>query len=80
MAWEQNEMLREVSVAVMPTFDLNHWRSASTSEISAIGVPQMCDASSVRSSNAFSGSVSRMRYCLQRREPLGFTHVRPSSG
>ena len=60
------EMLRGVSVSSTPTRDLNHWRSASTSVINAIGTPQICDASNARSSNRCSGSVSRChpsRHC-----------------
>jgi hypothetical protein len=60
MACPQKEIEREVCEVVSPTLDLNHWRSASTSEIRAIGAWQMCDASSVRSSNFCSGSVSRI--------------------
>src|SRR5690348_422530 len=62
MATAQNAMSRGVSDIVTPIFDLNHCRSSSTSEISAIGVLQMNDASKVRSSNACSGSVSRIAY------------------
>ena len=62
MAWAQKAMLREVSRAETPTRALNHCRSASTRLMSAIGVPQISEASSARSSNAFSGSVSRIRY------------------
>ena len=59
MAWPQRETSRGVSRAITPTFDLNHWRFLSTSEMSAMGLAQMCDAKSVRSSNLCSGSVSR---------------------
>ena len=62
MAWVQKAMLREVSRTETPTRALNHCRSASMRLMSAIGVPQISDASSARSSNARSGSVSRMRY------------------
>ena len=46
MAWSQNAMLRDVSVTEMPRRDLNHWRSASSSVIRAIGVPQILDLGS----------------------------------
>src|SRR5271168_1195596 len=59
---EQKATSRGVSEMEVPTLDLNHWRSPSISEISAIGVLQTYEASSVRSSNACSGSVSRMAY------------------
>src|SRR5580658_739622 len=62
MAWAQNETLREDSRASIPTRDLNHWRSSSTRLIRATGTPQICEAISVRSSNACSGSVSRILY------------------
>src|ERR1700742_4455636 len=62
MATEQNAMSRGVSDFCIPIFDLNHWRSSSISEIIAIGVLQINDASSVKSSNACAGSVSRMAY------------------
>jgi hypothetical protein len=44
----------------MPTLLLNHWRFASTSETSAMGVPQICAANRVKSSNSASAGVSRM--------------------
>src|ERR1700730_5673857 len=62
IAVEQSATSRDVSATEIPTRDLNHWRSPSISEINAIGVLQTKDASSVRSSNANSGSVSRMAY------------------
>src|SRR5579863_109895 len=62
IATEQKAMSRGVSDGFIPIFDLNHWRFSSISEIIAIGVLQMKDASSVRSSKACSGSVSRMAY------------------
>src|SRR5580698_9211800 len=62
MACAQNDTLREVSCTCTPTRDLNHCRFSSTKLISAMGVPQICEASSVKSSNACSGFVSRMRY------------------
>jgi hypothetical protein len=64
MACVQNEIDRGVCAVVNPILALNHWRSSSTSEIAAIGVSQMCEASSARSSKAISGSVSRMWYFL----------------
>src|SRR5713101_9974224 len=62
IAVEQNAMSREVSVAEIPTLALNHCLSSSTREISAIGVLHTYEASSVRSSKACSGSLSRMAY------------------
>src|SRR5579862_7395569 len=62
IATEQKAMSRGVSDGFIPIFDLNHWRFSSISEIIAIGVLQMNDASRVRSSKACSGSVSRMAY------------------
>src|SRR5216684_9250443 len=62
IAVEQKAMSREVSEALMPTRDLNHWRSSSTREMRAMGVLQANDARSVRSSKGCSGSVSRMAY------------------
>src|SRR5882762_4193530 len=62
IAVEQKAMSRDVSEASMPTRDLNHWRSSSTREISAMGVLQTNEASSVKSSKDCSGSVSRMAY------------------
>src|SRR6267378_3478401 len=58
IAVEQKAISREVSEASMPTRDLNHWRSSSTREISAMGVLQTNEASRVRSSKDCSGSVS----------------------
>src|SRR5260370_33550977 len=55
-------MSRDVSEAEKPTRDLNHWRSSSTREMSAMGVLETCEASSVRSSKNCSGSVPRMAY------------------
>src|SRR5712692_11572737 len=55
-------MSREVSEALMPTRDLNHWRSSSMREMRAMGVLQTNEASRVRSSKDCSGSVSRMAY------------------
>src|SRR5215470_4735860 len=62
MAVAQNAISRGVSEMENPTFALNHCRSSSTSEISAMGVLQMKEASKTRSSNACSGSVSRIAY------------------
>src|SRR5215472_1169352 len=62
MAVAQKATSRGVSETESPNFDLNHCRSSSTSEISAIGVLQMKDASKTRSSKACSGSVSRIAY------------------
>src|SRR5580693_7129890 len=62
IAVEQSATSREVSATEIPTRDLNHWRSPSINEINAMGVSQTYEASSVRSSNANSGSVSRMAY------------------
>src|SRR6266478_1216417 len=62
IAVEQKAMSREVSEALIPTRDLNHWRSSSTREMRAMGVLQANDASRVRSSKDCSGSVSRMAY------------------
>src|SRR6266550_1701312 len=62
IAVEQKAISRDVSEASMPTRDLNHWRSSSIREISAMGVLQTNEASRVRSSKDCSGSVSRMAY------------------
>src|SRR6266849_5803464 len=62
IAVEQKAMSREVSVASMPTRDLNHWRSSPTREMRAMGVLQINEASRVRSSKDCSGSLSRMAY------------------
>src|SRR6266403_4808370 len=62
IAVEQNAMSREVSVAEIPTLDLNHCRSSSINEISAIGVSQTYEANSVKSSKACSGSLSKIAY------------------
>src|SRR6266567_1399703 len=62
IAVEQKAMSRDVSEASMPTRDLNPWRSSSTREISAMGVLQTYEASSVSSSKDSSGSVSRIAY------------------
>src|ERR1051325_2954568 len=56
-------MSREVSLTLVPTFDLNHCRCSSMSEIRAIGASQIRAANSVRSSNSSSGTVSRTSYC-----------------
>ncbi|MFN7979806.1 MAG: hypothetical protein U0P30_16855 [Vicinamibacterales bacterium] len=61
MACVQKATPREVSATSSPTRDLNHWRCESMSVMSDIGVSQICDASSVRSSKRCSGSVSRIR-------------------
>lgn len=50
MAWAQNDSSRGVSLGAMPSFDLNHWRCVSISEISAIGVRQTAAAIEVNSS------------------------------
>src|SRR5260370_24874648 len=55
-------MSREVSVAEIPTLDLNHCLSSSINEISAMGVLHTYEASSVRSSKACSGSLSSIAY------------------
>src|SRR5712671_5249655 len=55
-------MSREVSVAEIPTLDLNHCLFSSIKEIKAIGVLQTYEARSVKSSKACSGSVSRIAY------------------
>ena len=61
MAWAQIEISRGVSATfIMPTRDLNHWRGSSIKVTAAIGVPQICVASRVRSSKADSGGVSKM--------------------
>src|SRR6266403_2737781 len=62
MAVAQKAISRGVSEMETPTFDLNHCRFSSMSEISAIGVLQMKEANRTRSSKACSGSVSRMAY------------------
>src|SRR6266850_6058079 len=62
MAVAQKAISRGVSEIETPTFDLNHCRFPSTSEINAIGVLQMKEANRTRSSKACSGSVSRMAY------------------
>jgi hypothetical protein len=58
----QIEALIGVSDLPIPICDLNHWRSASTNVIDAIGVPQIIEAMRVISSNATSRGVSRMLY------------------
>ncbi len=63
IAWAQKEMSREVSLMLIPTFALNHWRSSSTSVIRATGASQMRAASSVKSSKISSGMVSSTEYC-----------------
>src|SRR5712664_2984322 len=55
-------MSREVSVAEIPILDINHCLSSSINEISAMGVLHTYEASSVRSSKACSGSLSRIAY------------------
>src|SRR5579859_3984241 len=62
MAVAQKAISRGVSETEIPTFDLNHCRSSSMSEIMAIGVLQTNEASRTRSSKACSGSVSRIAY------------------
>src|SRR6266403_3489028 len=62
IAVEQNAMSREVSVAEIPTLDLNHCLFSSINEISAMGVLQTYEANSVRSSKACSGSLSKIAY------------------
>src|SRR4051794_2479335 len=61
-ACAQNDTSRDVSRVSVPSRDLNHCRSWSTKVIVEIGVPQIRDASSVRSSNACSGAESRISY------------------
>src|SRR6266516_2322240 len=56
-------MSREVSLSVIPTLDLNHWRSSSTKVMSAIGASHMRAANSVKSSKTSSGMVSSTSYC-----------------
>ncbi len=58
MAWAQNEAPRSVSRTGRPTFDLNHWRSASTKLTAAIGVPASWAAMMAMSSKLASASVS----------------------
>ena len=60
-ACAQNEVSRGVSAASKPILDLNHCRRSSTSEIRAIGVPQIVAARDARSSSIASGGVSSTR-------------------
>jgi hypothetical protein len=46
-----------VDAASKPWRDRKHWRSVSTSEISAVGVPHTSAACAVSRSNAASGSA-----------------------
>src|SRR5260370_20191991 len=62
IAVEQKAISREVSEASMPTRDLNHWRSSSTREISAMGVLQINEASRVRAAKDCYGADSRVAY------------------
>jgi len=62
MVWSQKAMSLGVSVASIPRCDLNHWRSLSISDISAIGASQMSLTILVMRSNFCSGGVSRMAY------------------
>ena len=71
IACAHNETSRPVSWMLTPTFDLNHWRFSSTSEISEMGAPQMSAARSVNSSKTASGTVSRMSYCQRTLMRLG---------
>jgi len=57
MAWAQNETPRSVSRTGRPTFDLNHWRSASTRLTAAIGVPASWAAMTTMSSKSASAPV-----------------------
>ena len=50
--------MRGLSFVVNPYLDLNHWRFSSMRLISAIGVSQICEASSVMASRLISGAVS----------------------
>src|ERR1700730_8025915 len=69
-------MSRDVSVAEIPTLDLNHCRSSSINEISAMGVLHTYEASSVRSSKACSGSLSRIAYfCKAATRPASFVEI-----
>ena len=77
-------MLRDVSAAVTPTRDLNHWRSASTSVMSAIGVPQIADRLPVAplillATGGVLYSVGAVVYALKRPDPwprtFGFHEV-----
>jgi hypothetical protein len=58
IAWAHSAMSRGVSGTSKPTRLLNHCRFLSTSDMSAIGVPQMKEASKVISSNSCSAAVS----------------------
>src|SRR5260370_8703913 len=73
-------MSREVSVAEIPTLDLNHCLSSSINEISAMGVLHTYEASSVRSSKACSGSLSRIAYfCNAATRPASFVEMTRAS-
>jgi hypothetical protein len=61
MAWAQNAMSRDVSVAPLsPMHDLNHWRFSSTKLTTAIGTSNAAATIRVYLSNDSSGCVSRM--------------------
>ena len=62
MAWAQMLSVMSLPSISNPILDLNHWRSSSTREISAIGTSQISAARRVMSSNPSSGDVSRMLY------------------
>jgi len=47
----------------LPVRDLNHWRSASISEISAIGTLNICEANRVMRSKRSSGGLPRSLSC-----------------
>src|SRR5260370_9877526 len=80
IAVEQNAMSREVSVAEIPTLDLNHCLSSSINEISAMGVLHTYEASSVRSSKACSGSLSTIAYfCNAATRPASFFEIAGAS-
>src|SRR4029077_20649704 len=72
IAVEQKAMSLDVSASFKPTRDLNHWRSSSIREISAMGVLHTKDASRVRSSKDCSGSLTRIAH-LSRNTSEGFT-------
>ena len=58
--------------AFMPWFDLNHWRSRSTSETSTIGIFKTDFARRVMRSNCSSGGVSRTSYPWSASKPSLF--------
>src|SRR5450830_761528 len=58
MAIVQKEISLGVCLTSRPTLDLNHWRSLSISEISAMGIPSVLDNNRVRRSKTGSAAVS----------------------